>query len=61
MRSLFRIKRHKTIKLLNNWGDKSLIEKFMSRLEAIVMKTEDGYHDALSRMYDKLRISGKED
>ena len=37
-----------TIKLLNEWGDIKLIEKFRHRLEVLVNKTEDvgwGYHD----------------
>lgn len=42
------------IRLLNNWGDTSLTEKFRPRLEALVTKTESigwGYHDTLSDIY----------
>lgn len=50
MKSMYR----NVIKLLNNWGDKSFIEKFMPRLKAIVTKTEGmgwGYHDTLGEIY----------
>ncbi len=42
------------VELLKKWGDKSLIEKFRPRLEAVVIKTEGmgwGYHDTLSDIY----------
>lgn len=51
------------IKLLNEWGDTKLIEKFRPRLEMLVTKTEDmgwGYHDVLWDWYDELGTSGKE-
>jgi len=53
-----------TIKLLNEWGDTKLIEKFRPRLEILVIKTEDvgwGYHDVLWDWYDELGISEKEE
>lgn len=53
-----------SIKLLNEWGDTRLIEKFRPRLEALVDKTEDvgwGYHDVLWDWYDELGKSGKEE
>ncbi len=52
------------IKLLNEWGDIKLIEKFRPRLETLVNKTEDmgwGYHDVLWDWYDELGISEKEE
>ncbi|MCG7848759.1 MAG: hypothetical protein MIO93_06220 [ANME-2 cluster archaeon] len=52
------------IKLLNEWGDTKLIEKFRQRLEILVNKTEDvgwGYHDVLWDWYDELRTSEKEE
>ncbi|VVB88128.1 Uncharacterised protein [uncultured archaeon] len=45
------------IKLLNEWGDTKLIEKFRPRLETLVDKTENmgwGYHDVLWDWYDEL-------
>ena len=45
------------IKLLNEWGDTKLIDKFRSRMETLVDKTEDvgwGYHDVLCDWYDEL-------
>jgi len=53
-----------TIKLLNEWGDTKLIEKFRPRLEILVNKTEYvgwGYHDVLWDWYDELGISEKEE
>ena len=53
-----------TIKLLNEWGDTKLIEKFRQRLEILVNKTEYvgwGYHDVLWDWYDELGISEKEE
>ena len=52
------------IKLLNEWGDTRLIEKFKPRLEMLVNKTEDvgwGYHDVLWDWCDELGKSGKEE
>ncbi len=52
------------IKLLNEWGDTKLIEKFRPRMETLVNKTEDvgwGYHDVLWDWYDELGISEKEE
>ena len=52
------------IKLLNEWGDTRLIEKFRPRLEMLVNKTEDvgwGYHDVLWDWYNELGKSGKEE
>jgi hypothetical protein len=52
------------IKLLNEWGDTKLIEKFRPRLETLVMKTEDvgwGYYDVLCDWYDELGTSGNEE
>jgi len=53
-----------TIKLLNEWGDAKLIDKFRPRLEILVNKTEYvgwGYHDVLWDWYDELGISEKEE
>ncbi|MCZ7396891.1 MAG: hypothetical protein O8C59_00010 [Candidatus Methanoperedens sp.] len=52
------------IKLLNEWGDIKLIEKFRPRMETLINKTEDvgwGYHDVLWDWYDELGISEKEE
>lgn len=52
------------IKLLNEWGDTKLIEKFRPRMETLVDKTEDvgwGYYDVLCDWYDELGASGKEE
>ncbi|HLB69421.1 MAG TPA: hypothetical protein VJJ51_00085 [Candidatus Methanoperedens sp.] len=52
------------IKLLNEWGDTKLIEKFRPRMETLINKTEDvgwGYHDVLWDWYDELGISEKEE
>jgi hypothetical protein len=52
------------IKLLNEWGDTKLIEKFRPRMETLVNKTEYvgwGYHDVLWDWYDELGSSGKEE
>jgi len=52
------------IKLLNEWGDIKLIEKFRPRMETLINKTEDvgwGYHDVLWDWYDELGKSGKEE
>ena len=52
------------IKLLNEWGDTNLIEKFRPRMEILVDKTEDvgwGYHDVLWDWYDELGASEKEE
>ena len=52
------------VKLLNEWGDTKLIEKFRPRMETLVNKTEDmgwGYHDVLWDWYDELGASGKEE
>ncbi len=52
------------IKLLKEWGDIKLIEKFRPRMETLVNKTEDvgwGYHDVLWDWYDELGNSGKEE
>ncbi len=59
MKSMYR----NVIKLLNNWGDNSIIEKFKPRLKSLVTKTErtEGYHGALSHMYEELRISGEDE
>lgn len=50
------------IKLLNEWSDIKLIEKFRPRLETLVNKTEDvgwGYYDVLCDWYDELGIHEK--
>lgn len=52
------------IKLLNEWGDTNLIEKFRPRMEILVDKTEDvgwGYHEVLWDWYDELGASEKEE
>ncbi len=52
------------IKLLNEWGDKKLIDKFRPRMETLVDKTEDvgwGYHDVLWDWYNELDASEKEE
>ncbi len=52
------------IKLLNEWDDTKLIEKFRPRMETLINKTEDvgwGYYDVLCDWYDELGISEKEE